>query len=149
MNGITRKILGTGIAVTALALVGCAEQMAGSMMTQFSVTLNGAAEVPAVAVPGSGSATVTLDKGSKMLTWNVAYSGLTGPARAAHFHGPAAPGVIANPIVPITVSNSPMTGTAQLTDAQIADLVAGKWYVNIHTAANGGGEIRGQVVPAR
>ncbi len=149
MTDITRRIFGTGMAVAALALVGCADQMAGAMMTQYSATLNGGAEVPALTVPGTGSATVTLDKDSKKLSWNVTYSGLTGPARAAHFHGPAAASANAAPVVPITVSDSPMIGSAQLTDAQIADLMAGKWYVNIHTAANQGGEIRGQVGPAR
>ena len=149
MTGIMRRIFGTGMAVAALALVGCAEDMMGGSMAKFGATLNGASEVPALTVPGTGSATVTLDKSTKTLTWNVAYSGLTGPARAAHFHGPAAAGTNATPVVPITVSASPMVGSAQLTDAQIADLMAGKWYVNIHTAANQGGEIRGQVGSAR
>ena len=49
--------------------------------------------------------------------------------------------------VPITgIATSPVEGSATLTDAQAADLVAGKYYVNIHTAANPGGEIRGQVM---
>jgi len=52
--------------------------------------------------------------------------------------------------VPITGDlTSPITGSASVTDAQAADLRAGKWYVNVHTAANPGGEIRGQVVPAK
>jgi hypothetical protein len=42
--------------------------------------------------------------------------------------------------------DSPIKGTATLTAAQSADLLAGKWYVNLHTAANGGGEIRGQAL---
>jgi len=65
----------------------------------------------------------------------------------AHFHGPAAPGANAPPVVPVPAANlaNPMTGTATLDDGQIADLKAGKWYFNIHTAANPGGEIRGQL----
>ena len=80
------------------------------------------------------------------LTYNVTYEGLTGPAAAAHIHGPAEPGANAPPVVPFANAASPITGTATLTDAQAADLAAGKWYVNVHTAANRGGEIRGQIV---
>ena len=65
----------------------------------------------------------------------------------AHFHGPADKGVNAGVVVPFAPPiTSPYHGTATLTDAQIQDLEAGKWYVNVHTAANPGGEIRGQVM---
>ena len=65
---------------------------------------------------------------------------------AAHFHGPAGAGVNAPPVVNLTPLESPITGSAVLTDAQVADLKAGRWYINIHTAQNPKGEIRGQVV---
>jgi CHRD domain-containing protein len=88
-----------------------------------------------------------LDTASKTLTWTVTYSGLGGPATAAHIHGPAAPGANAGVLVPFNGDlASPIKGSATLTDAQISDLEAGKWYVNIHTAANKSGEIRGQLV---
>jgi CHRD domain-containing protein len=96
---------------------------------------------------GTGTAEVTYDTTSKTLTWTVTFDGLTGPATAAHFHGPAEPGQNAG--VAVLIGNnptSPAKGTATLTDAQAADLAAGRWYINIHTAANRGGEIRGQVV---
>ena len=83
-----------------------------------------------------------------MVSWEISYSGLTGPAAAAHFHGPAAAGANAGVEVPIPVGPSPMKGSATLTDAQLADFVGGKIYINIHTAANKGGEIRGQLTPA-
>jgi hypothetical protein len=67
----------------------------------------------------------------------------------AHFHGPAEPGKNAGVAVPIPGTASPMNGSATLTDAQAADLMAGKWYVNVHTAENKGGEIRGQVLKAK
>ena len=79
------------------------------------------------------------------LTYTVKYEGLSGPAVAAHIHGPADPGANAPPVVPFANAASPITGTATLTDAQAADLKAGKYYVNVHTAANKGGEIRGQI----
>ena len=65
---------------------------------------------------------------------------------AAHFHGPAEAGKNAGVAVPIpNAASSPVKGEATLTDAQAADLLGGKYYINIHTAANPGGEIRGQV----
>ena len=74
------------------------------------------------------------------------FSGLSGPATAAHFHGLADQGKSAGVVVPIAGITSPMEGSATLTDAQAAELAAGKWYINVHTDANKGGEIRGQVV---
>jgi hypothetical protein len=112
----------------------------------MKASLDGASEVPANTTAGKGSADVTFDTASKMLTWKVSYSGLTGAATAGHFHGPAEPGKNAGVAVPLSnVASSPIEGSATLTDAQAADLTAGKYYVNIHTAANPGGEIRGQV----
>ena len=75
--------------------------------------------------------------------------GLTGPAKAAHFHGPAAAG--ANSGVQIDIGKmglaSPMHGSATLTAEQETDVMAGMWYINIHTAKHPDGEIRGQVMP--
>jgi len=95
---------------------------------------------------GKGTGTFTYDAATHTLNYNVTYEGLSGPAAAAHIHGPAEPGANAPPVVPFANAASPITGTATLTDAQAADLAAGKWYVNVHTAANRGGEIRGQIV---
>src|SRR5216684_2268968 len=103
--------------------------------------------LPPVESKGSGTLTATYDTASKSLNYTANYSGLTGDATAAHFHGPAAAGQNAGVVVPVTGSAaSPIKGSATLTDAQAADLTAGRWYFNIHTAANKGGEIRGQVV---
>jgi CHRD domain len=114
----------------------------------FKATLNAASEVPPTTSAGTGIATATLDTATGKLSWNVTYSGLSGPALAAHIHGPAAPGQNAGVVVPLKVTASPIKGSKTLTAAQMADLEAGKYYVNIHTAANKGGEIRGQLQPA-
>src|SRR6266542_4047778 len=99
---------------------------------------------------GSGTLTATYDTGSKSLNYTANYSGLSGDATAAHFHGPAAAGQNAGVAVPVTGSAAtPIKGSATLTDAQATDLTAGRWYFNIHTAANKGGEIRGQVVKGK
>jgi hypothetical protein len=94
----------------------------------------------------TGTADLDYDSASKKLSWKLSYSGLSGPATAAHFHGPAEAGKNAGVAVAIpNATSSPVEGSATLTDAQAADLVAGRYYINIHTAANPGGEIRGQV----
>jgi CHRD domain-containing protein len=113
---------------------------------KFKATLDGKSEVPATTTAGTGTADIDYDPATKKVTWKVTYSGLSGPATAAHFHGPAEPGKNAGVMVPIpNAGSSPVEGSATLTDAQAADLTSGKYYINIHTAANPGGEIRGQV----
>ena len=118
----------------------------------FKASLNAGSEVPPNDSKGTGDAEVSYDTASKMLTWTINFSGLTGPATAAHFHGPAEAGKNAGVAVPISEKDkpfaSPFKGSATLTDAQAADLEKGMWYVNVHTEANKGGEIRGQVVKA-
>ncbi len=111
----------------------------------FTGTLSGAAEVPPTTSTGSGTAQVTLDTATKEITYKVTYSGLSGPAAAAHIHCGAAAGANAGVAVPFKDPASPITGSATMTDAQMADLQAGKCYVNIHTAANKGGELRAQL----
>ncbi len=113
---------------------------------KMKATLDGKSSVPPNTSAAKGAADIDYDPASKKLSWKVTYSGLSGPATAAHFHGPAEAGKNAGVAVAIpNAAASPAEGSATLTDAQAADLVAGKYYVNIHTAANPGGEIRGQV----
>jgi len=113
---------------------------------KLKASLKASEEVPPIQSAGTGSLDGTYDTASKQLTYTVNYSGLSGAATAAHFHGPAETGKNAGVVVPVQGSvASPIKGSATLTDAQAADLMAGKWYFNIHTEANKGGEIRGQV----
>jgi hypothetical protein len=114
---------------------------------KLKAALTGADEVPAKQVSGTGTLTATLDTDTNTVQYHVEYAGLTGPVVAAHFHGPAAPGTNAKPQVPVKAPfESPIDGTATITADQAKDLLDGKWYFNLHTAANPGGEIRGQVV---
>jgi hypothetical protein len=113
----------------------------------FAATLTGADEVPANTSAGKGELTAELETDEKTLVYRVTYAGLSGPATMAHFHGPAAPGANAPPVVVVAMPASPISGTAILTSAQVDDLMAGKWYFNVHAAAHPGGEIRGQVKP--
>jgi hypothetical protein len=136
-----RRAVSLSLGFLALFLV-CA--VAQAEQVRFKADL---AAGPGIASQGKGAATASLDTATKTLTWTVDYSGLSGPATAAHIHGPADPGTNAGILVPFTGNLvSPIKGSATLTDAQIAQLEAGKWYVNIHTEANKAGEIRGQLV---
>ena len=119
--------------------------------TEFKATLAGASEVPPVTSQASGEVTLSLEPESRIVSWVAKFGDLSGPAAAAHFHGPAAAGANAPPIitVPSGVLLSPSIGVATLSPAQVDDLEAGKIYFNIHTAAHPGGEIRGQLVPVK
>ena len=132
-------------AVASVTLGASAEKM------RFTADLTASAESPATDSQGKGRLVASLDTDTNTLTYRITYSGLSGPATAAHFHGPAAAGSNAGPAVPIKADSmdSPISGTATLTPAQEKDLEGGMWYVNIHTAANKGGEIRGQVMAAK
>lgn len=133
--------------IAALAIAGCGAMSMSSRTTSMTARIAAENEVPPTASTGSGTLTASFDKDTNTLSWTVTYSGLTGPATAAHFHGPAVKGQNAGVVVPFTGSlASPIQGSAKLTDAQIGDLMAGKWYVNVHTEKNKGGEIRGQVM---
>jgi hypothetical protein len=112
----------------------------------YKADLKPSTEVPANDSKGSGALTATYDTATKKLTYSAIYKDLTGPATAAHFHGPAGPGVNAAVVVPVKdMTPSPLKGEATLTDDQVKQLQGGQMYFNIHTAAHKGGEIRGQV----
>jgi hypothetical protein len=129
------------LAATSLALGAGAVR---AEMMNFKATLDGKSEVPPTMSKATGQATFTYDTTKKELTWNITYSGLSGPATGAHIHGPAEPGKNAGVVVPMSAA-SPIKGSKVLTDAQAKDLMAGKYYVNVHTAANKDGEIRGNI----
>lgn len=143
-----RSILSFGVGAALLASVtpGRAETI------KFKADLTGPGEVPPNQTTGHGTINVSYDTATRQLSWDGSFSGLTGAATMAHFHGPAEPGKNAAVVVWISEKGqpfpSPFKGSATLTDEQAAQLLAGQWYVNIHTAANPGGEIRGQLVKA-
>lgn len=141
-----RSLLLAALAVGAMVTAG----VASAEVVHFTAKLDGASETPPKVTKGTGTADVRLDTVTKVLSWKVEYSGLTGPATMAHFHGPAAPGTSAKPTVTLTGDlASPINGSAAITDGQIGDLRGGLWYLNIHTAKYPAGEIRGQVLQAK
>lgn len=121
----------------------------------FGATLNGANEVPAKAVAGTGTAAIV--KNGATYTYTVTYSGMTGALTAAHIHGPAGVGANASPIVSFNTTGATASGTLTgtftatdnpaviTTDSLDKLMTSGNAYVNLHTAANVGGEIRGQL----
>jgi hypothetical protein len=113
---------------------------------EYKGVLSSGAEVPPVTSSGNGRAVVNLDPATKQITYSVSYAGLSGPATAAHIHCGAAAGANAGVSVKFDNPASPINGSATLTDAQLADLQGGKCYVNIHTDANKGGELRAQLL---
>jgi hypothetical protein len=124
---------------------------ASAATVKYHATLNTKSEVPPKSGAGSGDMNATLNTADKELAYTLTFKDLSGPATAAHFHGPAGPDANAPVVVPIGSKSpkSPVHGTAKLTDAQISELNSGKWYVNVHTAENPGGEIRGQVAEVK
>jgi hypothetical protein len=135
------------IAAVMLVLAGSAAMSPAARAETITVKadLKGSNEVPPNNSTATGKATATLDTQSRMLTYSITFSGLSGPVVGAHFHGPSAAGGNAGIALPFKTVQSPIEGTATLTENQAADLVAGKWYANLHTAANPGGELRGQM----
>lgn len=145
MNASRR--MAVAAAVAAMLAAGGIIGSRAAAPVHLGGTLSGSQEVPPVASEGTGTLDATFDRDTRRLTYTVTHSGLSGPATAAHFHGPAAPGQNAGVVIPFANPASPIKGEATLTEAQAADLLAGRWYVNVHTAAHPGGEIRAQVTP--
>jgi hypothetical protein len=135
---------------STLAAVACAGAFAVATPSMaatvnLKATLSSKAEVPPNASPATGSVTATYDDATKKLTWKGSYKDLSGPVTAAHFHGPAGEGKNAGVAIPIMPNGPEFEGSATLTDPQAKELLAGDWYVNLHTAANKSGELRGQL----
>ena len=119
-------------------------QVVNDQKVVFSNRLSGQNEVPQVSTSATGTFYGVYDKASKKLTYNIAYAGVT--PTAMHFHKAAAG---ANGDVEQMVAgpySSGMTGSVTLSAAQEADLLKGLWYLNVHSAAHPGGEVRAQLV---
>jgi hypothetical protein len=120
----------------------------------FEVPLTGAQQVPPVQTRGSGSADLTYDSGTRVVTWKISFSGLSSQATMAHFHGPAPAGKNAGVKVWLSQKGnmevtSPISGQATLSPDDARMFEAGDMYINVHTKSNPNGEIRGQVVPPK
>nr|WP_294528563.1 CHRD domain-containing protein [uncultured Rhodopila sp.] len=135
----------------ATALAAAFVTSASAATVEYTAKLSGRSEIPKVDSKAKGKLDASFDPASKELKYTLTFEGLSGPATAAHFHGPATRSQSAGVIAPIGGANpaSPVSGTVTLTEDQAKALRSRKIYVNIHTAANPGGEIRGQVLPVK
>ena len=138
MRGVVAAIV-----VTAAGLVAVTPTVSWSQ--EVKVTLSGSQEVPPVTTTATGSGTITV--ADKAVSGSVTTTGVTGVA--AHIHQGAA-GQNGPVIIPLTKSGDNVWSVpagAKLTDEQEKAFKAGNLYVNVHSAANKGGEIRGQLKP--
>jgi hypothetical protein len=138
------------LVLAGLFSIAMATGLAQAAPISFTVALSGAQQVPPVATPGSGTADITFDPATDVVTWSITYSGLSSDATMAHFHRGAA-GKNGPVVIWLTPHSgpiaSPITGSTTLTAAQAKNFMAGRWYINLHSKDHPAGEIRGQVVP--
>lgn len=126
-----------------LAVSGCTslEDRLGLNIPTYVADLQPAAGITST---GSADGIMTLDTKTNELGYTINYKGLSSTATMAHIHGPADPGANAGVVVPLAApTGTQVVGKVILTEAQVAELNAGRYYVNIHTETNKGGEIRG------
>jgi hypothetical protein len=142
-------------ALMVLVGLACAGAMtvAHAASLSFTVPLTGAQQVPPVETSGTGTANLSYDPSTRVVTWTITFSGLSSDTTMAHFHGPAASGK--NAPVKVWLSEkgaavtSPINGSATLSPADAQEFLSGEMYVNVHTKNHPAGEIRGQVQPPK
>ncbi len=148
MTSFAQKIFAAGM-IAAMSTALAVSAVAAEAVTKMQIKMTATQEVPPNDSKGSGTADFAYDPATKQITWSIKTEAMSGTAVAAHIHGPAAPGANAGVVVNLAPNGlaEPINGSATLTEAQAKDLLDGKYYVNVHTAKNPGGEIRGQIKP--
>lgn len=140
------------LATVPLALAGFTTFSTAALAAtkSFNVHLSGAQQVPPVKTSATGTAHLTYNTSTRVLTWDVTYSHMSSPVTMAHIHA-AAPGKNGPVDVWLTKKgkpvSSPIKGHAKLTPAEAKALMAGDLYVNVHTKDHPAGEMRGQIKP--
>lgn len=134
-----------------LAVLGAATPFPAFAQRYFTAQLSGAQEVPPVTTTGTGFGRVTLNAAESQITASVYYTTVNGTVTVGHIHGPANAGVNGpvlfnlNPAAGVN-TGSVVAATFSITPAQVDELKNGRLYFNVHSTANPGGEIRGQLV---
>ena len=138
-----RRLLFAAVASAALITAGGAR----AEIVKLDANMSPSQEVPPPKdAHGTGHMTGTLNTDTKVLDYDITYSGLTGPATMAHIHGPAGAGANAPIMFPFPNPASPIKGQATLNDATVKAIMDGQAYVNVHTQENKAGELRGQIM---
>ena len=137
---------GAGLLAMLLLAASLCSASAAAETIALGAEASGVTQVPPNPSKGKGTVTAAYDTATKSLSWSGTYAGTSGPPIAAHFHGPAETTKNGPVVVNFEKFDSPFQGSATLTDAQAADMLAGRWYVNIHTPSYPGGELRGHLV---
>ena len=137
------RIQNSGVVAALAVSMMLAAAAAHAEMMKFTTKMTGTAEVPPTDSAATGTAEVTLDTEAKTVTWVYTHDGLSGDMTAAHIHGPATATEAAGPVVDTMTET--MAGSAPITDAEAAELMAGMYYFNVHTEKFPDGEIRGQL----
>lgn len=142
-----RRLVGAGLGVAALLLVGCAEMkemaQSGHMV---NVQLSGGEEVPPVSTAARGAGSIQINA-DKSVSGSVTTTGIGGVAAHIHTGARGANGPVTVGLVKTSENVWSVPAGAKLTDPQYQAFLAGNFYVNVHSAAHKGGEIRGQMKP--
>jgi len=140
------------ILFATLVLIAAGTLISAGAQAQITVTLHASLTAfhtmpPATSARAGGTADFQLDRTTHEIKWRVTYSGLSSAPTAVHIHAVAGPGVRSDIVLDLATNGlgNPLVGSATLDDMQIADLVSGKDYVDIHTKLNQEGEIRGAI----
>lgn len=147
-----KQFLVLSVMFSLIVLSACKKEKDDTVLTKTGLVLSGAQEVPVKTTEAMGTADVSYNKTTRVLTYTLNWSKLTGIPSGAHIHGPAMRGVNA-PIKHDFFAIFPKTMAGTFTNAVMVDGVAlvedslllGRYYFNIHTPMNPGGEIRGQI----
>jgi hypothetical protein len=149
---LTKMIM--AVAVVASSFTSCKKDKTPDLIKRTTATLSGAQEVPANSSTGTGTAQISYDPTAKTITYTMSWQLGSSTATTAnmHFHGAEDGTDIKSSPVTIgitgfaTGSSGTITGTTRaLTDAEANQLLAGKWYLNVHSSTIPGGELRGNI----
>ena len=141
-----------GAGGTAAGGIGGTVEVDGGVIKVYQNVVLDAAMDMVDSGTATGTATVTLNETTGAVSVSGTFSGLSGPATMAHIHGlETSPGVgnenVIVPLVATAATSGTLTGSGTLTPAEVTGMLAGLTYLNIHTAAHSGGEIRGNIGP--
>jgi hypothetical protein len=139
LRQVVRRSLWVGVGGAALLVAGCATARA-------PITLNGASQVPPVTTAATGTSDITVN-GYKSIFGTVTTSGVVGTAAHIHMGAVGQTGGVVIPLVKVADDRWALPSNASLSDPQLYAYNTGQFYVNVHSAANPSGEIRGQLKP--